>query len=234
MNKLLILSLLVFASFAQAQVTKPKVHSVELYSGVTIEGTRLLYVKPVLQGAKFTLDSITYNTDSIAFVSNNHGTFANLHHIMGGKNESFAMRIRKGNLHLYELVDIEIYGYDKLNIPTGSEDRTAAFLASGEHFEFYRKGTGRVKKASYANLRLDLASNEESMAFLKRYRFHQFLQAGMILAGTAITTTDALLQDSDNLRITPIGALGIVVIGSSFFNEYPKRDLLWQAVEAYN
>jgi hypothetical protein len=234
MNRIIIFLLLLSCVQTSAQVTQPKIHSLELYSGESKEGSFLLYEKRVMHEPTFVLDSISFNSGDVAFFSNNHGSFANLGHIHGNKAQMYAMRIRSGKLDLYEQVDIEVYGYESLNVPPDMGDATAAFLASGEYFEYYRKGKQEVKKANYRHLRLDLADNESSLEYLKKYRFYQFLQVGMIAAGAAITGGDLLLQDSDNIRITPISALGIVAIGCSFFTQYPKRDLLWQAVESYN
>lgn len=232
MKKYLIFLICFGAIQAEAQVTKPKIHEVELFSGKVHEGKSLVYDKVILREPLFKLDTFSFQSSQVAFFKNNHGHFANLAPIHGNKSQMYAMRIRSGKLDLYEKIDIEVYGYETLNVPSDIGEATEGFLVSGEYFQYYRKGKSVIKRADYRNLRIDLANSESSMVHLKNYRFYQFLQIGLIAAGAAITTVNVIGQDSDNL-LTPIGALGIVVIGCSFFTAYPKRDLLWQAVEVY-
>lgn len=223
---------LAIASISNAQLTKP--HYLFLYSGDSIEGTRLLYQTPILKPANFSMDGEIFETNIVQFLSNNNGYFANLNKIYGDKSERYALRIKAGKMNLFEEIDMEYYGQDELQIDKSVDESKQEMLATGEIFQYYSIGKGELKKSTYKNLKLDIGSNETAKQELNRFRKLQFLQYGLMAAGAGIITYDIIRQSGDAVRFSPWMAAGIVIGGSSYFLESKKNDAKWFAADAYN
>lgn len=232
MKVLITLFCLAIAGLSNAQLSKP--HYLYLYSGDSIEGTRLLYQTPILKPANFSMDGEIFETNLVQYLVNNNGYFANLNKIYGDKSERYALRIKAGKINLFEEIDMEYYGQDELQVDKNVDESMQEMLATGEIFQYYNLGTGELKKASYKNLKLDIGSNEASKQELNRYRKLQFLQYGLMAAGAGIITYDIIRQSGDAVRFSPWMAVGIAVGGSSYFLESKKEDAKWLAADAYN
>lgn len=211
-----------------------KSHYLFLYTGDTIEGTQLLYQTPILKAAVFNLDGENFETNAIQFLQNNNGYFANLNKIYGDKVERYALRIKSGKVNLFEEIDMEFYGLDELQIDKTVDESKQEMLATGDLFQYYSKGNGEIKKASYKNLRFDFADNEEAVRELKFFRRYKALQVGLLAAGAGIITYEIIRQSGDAVRFSPFMAVGIVVGGSSYFLQSKKDNALWLAADAYN
>jgi hypothetical protein len=216
----------------QAQLTKSE-HKVLLYSGDIFNGESVVYESPILQPCYFALDDVTFESSTVAFFQNNHGYFANLGRIHGPNTERYAMRIKTGKLNLFEEVDLSVYGSEELKTE-GTSNNQDPMLASGEMYEYYSKGDGAVRLASYKNLIVDLSDNERSMTHLKRHRNYKILQWGMIGIGSGIVAANIISQSNKAVRFNPVMALGIVIGGGSYLLEGPKQDELWLAADEYN
>ncbi len=233
MNKLaLILSTLLISFYSFSQKTEN--HSVKLYSGESISGEKLLYVNPIMKTPLFELDGKKFESHLVQFLENNHGYFANLNKIYGEKSERYALRIKSGKIAIFEEVDMEFYGGDDLPIDKNSEKEKSDLLASGEVFQYYTKLDGSIQKASYKNLKADMSDNEQALKELRLFQTYKFLQIGLIATGAGLIAYDILRQSNDDVRFSPVMAVGIVVGGSSYLLENKKSDARFFAVEAYN
>lgn len=231
--RLLILLLGIFCGTqAVAQLTKPT-HRLILFNGEVITGNQLVYNCPILKPAEFVLDGIAYETSTVEFFQNNHGYFANLSRQNSKSKERYAMRIQKGNINLYEEIEIEVYGGEELLVEGNSAGKDP-LLASGEYFNYYSKGDESIKKATYRNLKVDLSDNPQSMQHLKQYKKYQVFQWGLLGAATGIIVANVAAQSGTGLKFNPIMALGLVIGGSSYFFEAGKSDSLWLAADEYN
>jgi hypothetical protein len=221
--------------FCSAQLTKP-VHSVVLYSGEITTGEKLLYEAPVLKDAVFNLDGEIFESEKISFFQNNHGYFANLSKFHGPRAERYALRIKKGKINLFEEIEIDVYGGDELMIESNDENdkKNDMTLATGQVYQYYTMESGGLKKATYANLKLDLASNEESMKFLHSFRNYRLLQFAMIGVGAGVLAYDIIGQSGGAIKFNPVMAMGIVIGGSSYFLQNAKTDALWFAATEFN
>lgn len=228
MRNLLVLAIFLMQLSLYAQTGS---HLVVQYDGLTISGSRLSYEHPILKDPYFDLDGQRMETDSIAFFRNNHGYFANLDRITKSK-ESYALRIREGRISQYEIIDIEIYGGDQLRIPEGML-QNSPMLASGESFQYYTKNDGAIQKAKFRNFKVDLGDRPESAKHLNNFRKYRWLQRAVIALGVGVTA-GSLAVKAEDVKFTPLTALGIVAGGSAYFFEYPKNDALMNAVDAYN
>jgi hypothetical protein len=221
--------------FCSAQLTKPD-HSVVLYSGEITTGEKLLYEALPLKDAVFNLDGEIFESEKVGFFQNNHGYFANLSKFHGPRAERYALRIKKGKINLFEEIEIDVYGGDELMIESDDErdKKNDMTLATGQVYQYYTMETGELKKATYKNLKLDLASNPASMKYLHSYRNYCWLQRAMIGVGAGIITYDIIRQSGGPVKFNPFMAMGIVIGGSSYFLQNAKTDAMWFAAEEFN
>ncbi len=233
--RILILSALLFGTLsASTQLTIEKLdHRLILFSGEIVNGLELKYEAPSLKQAHFFIDGSAYTSDEVKFFQNSHGFFSNLAKVHGANAERYALRIRKGRMSLYEEINMEIYGGDELK--TGEEATMQdPMLASGKMYEYYNIDDQPVREATYANLKIDLKDNAESMNHLKKYRRYKWLQMGLLGIGSGVVAYDVIRQSGGAVKFNPFMACGIVIGGSSYFMETPKEDELWFAADAYN
>ncbi len=229
-----ILSVLL-VQFCSAQLTKPE-HSVVLYTGEITTGEKLLYESQPLKDAMFNLDGEMFESEKVGFFQNNHGYFANLSKFHGPRAERYALRIKKGKINLFEEIEIDVYGGDELMIESNDENdkKNDMSLATGQVYQYYTMESGPLKKATYGNLKLDLASNAESMKYLHSYRNYRFLQWAMIGVGAGLITKSIADDSGRSIRFGPVMAMGIVIGGSSYFLQNAKSDALWFAADEFN
>jgi len=226
---------LVCVTVVSAQLTNPQ-HKVFLASGDVKIGERLTYETAPTGRQEFVLDNDRYDSEDVHFFQNNHGYFANLNRVLGNNKERYALRIRKGNLSLYEEIEMEVYGGEELKTEgEPGTDIQDPMLASGKMFEYYQMaGNDYVRKATYANLNVDLAGNTESLKHLGSFKKFRILQWALLGIGSGIIAMDVLRQSGGGVQFNPVMAFGFVVGGGSYLLETPKRDALWLAADAYN
>lgn len=182
----------------------------------------------------FQLDTMKFISRDVAFFKNGHGNFANLFHLKG-KGERYAMRTRKGKVSVYEKIDIEVYGSQNLEVSTvNAQSEFNTDLATGRKIHYYHIEGSKLQKAKYKYMIVDLASNETSKKWLKKYRFYQIMQVSLIGAGLGIIAADQASHISEQSIVAPVSIFGLAVAGSSFFVKFAKDDFLWNAVDAYN
>jgi hypothetical protein len=216
----------------QAQLTKP-VNKVQLYSGEVYTGENVVYNAPALKQANFMLDEETYESSTVEFFQNDHGYFANLGRLHGFEKERYALRIKTGRVNLFEEIEIDVYGGEELRTesPGNMQD---PMLASGAEYQYYSKGEGPVREATYGNLKVDLGDHVKSAQLLKNYRNYRLLQWSMIGIGSGLVAASVISQSGGAVKFTPFMALGVVIGGGSYLLEAPKSDALWLAADAYN
>jgi len=207
---------------------------VTLRNSQTHYGSKIVYERPILQDAQFVLDGVVYPADSVAFVQNHHGYFANLRDFYKKDYDQFAMRMKKAPISVYEEVDMNIYGGESLRLSDYGNKPEKAPMATGNHFHFYTKNEGPVKRATFKNLKVDLADKPAAEEHLVRFKRYRYLHYGLMAGGVAITLAEVLSQPRDNIQLTPFTVLGMAVMGSGFFTINARKEILWDAVDAYN
>jgi hypothetical protein len=226
-----VIAILSLSSFAQKS---PVAHKLFLYSGDSIEGTRLIYSTPILKAPVFQMDGENFQTDIVQYLQNNNGYLANLNKIYSDKSERYALRIKKGKMNLFEEIDMAFYGADELEIDKTVDESKQEMLATGTIFQYYNIGNGDVKKATLKNLRKDIGGVEAARKELNYHRNMKVLQFSLIAVGAGLITYGIIEQSGDDVRFSIPMAVGIVVGGSSYFLEKKKEDALWFAADAYN
>ena len=198
--------------------------------GDTLTGSSLIYNDLILKDPFFKLDDIKLELSEIRLVRNNHGIFANVSELTGGK-EQFAMRVVNGKISVLEAVDMRIYGGDELpRWFDSSEERRN--MASGK-MHFYMNEKGEAKKPTYQNLKVDLASNTASMDHLKKSRMYQWLKRGMVSTGGSLLAV-SFWQMEGGFVMSPRLLIAALLTGGSFLFDNPINDERWMAVEEYN
>ena len=226
-------ALFLLVSLVRMGMAQEKTHEIKLYTGETVQGARLLYERPILKTPYFLFDGVRYETGQVEFFRNNHGRFANLGSLWGGK-ERYALKIKSGKIDLYEEVDMAIYGGDVLDVELDPFTSTSPLLAGGEDVEFYVLNGKPIQKAKYRYLKLDLVDNEASMKQLNDFKKYRLLQYGVLSVGLATTVGSLFMNDNNRPEFSPLTALGIIVAGSSYLFEYPKRDAILNSIDSYN
>ena len=163
-------------------------------------------------------------------VRNNHGIFANVSELTGGK-EQFAMRVVNGKISVLEAVDMRIYGGDELPRWFDSSEERRNMAIGKMHF--YMNEMGEAKKPTYQNLKVDLASNTASMDHLKKSRMYQWLKRGMVSTGGSLLAV-SFWQMEGGFVMSPRLLIAALLTGGSFLFDNPINDERWMAVEEYN
>lgn len=207
-------------------------HMLILISGDTLTGQNLSLVHPIFQDAIFQLDTIKVKTPEVRYFKNNHGMFGYLPE-QRLHDASCALRIRKGRINLFEEVELELYSKEELIEANNTRriwDKNQ--LAKGDKIDYYSKGLGPLKPVKYRSMVIDLADNELSMRYLKNYRMYQWLQRSLLGSGVALLASGIVLRQMGAVYV-PALLMGGVLASSSAFVEFPKRDYIWYAFEAY-
>ena len=113
---------------------------------------------------------------------------------------------------------------------------------------FYNKGFGPVKKATYRNLMKDLSDNPESLYHLYRFKKSRNTQIGLCIAGGVALLAAAITLynktsgvdnegtgDNPNLT-TPatLACMGVACLGVSYVSHFQKPGHIRKAVDVYN
>lgn len=225
-NALFVSSQIVIGEKAQQNVV--------LFSGDTLSADSIVYQSVSVDRPVFHLgNDTTVASDSVRFVTNFHGTLANLDSAKRNADEDYALRIRNGEVSVFEEVEIEIYGGRHLAIQrNGSRLGQHPDLASGENYDYYSMDSGELKKVKYKNLKVDLWESEESKEELKAFKRYRYLQIGLVTAGLGVATVTYL--NNSNETMSPLTLTGLLVAGCSIAIEFPKRDALNNAIDFYN
>jgi len=211
-------------------------------SNQLIYADKVEYVDPFLASSYIMLDSIKYKLNSIKFYNNSDGFFANIS-LKGGFSSRFAERIEKGRINLYENW-VSSPGH---MAPTGFNGGMMMMGGGRSKIQYYNKEWGDLKKASYKNLIVDLADNEESMLFLKKYKIKRTTANIFYIVGGAIALTSIynLYQGTKQYSTHPYTdkqrkrtesiifvGLGTVMVGSII--TFGSGNNIKKAIEAYN
>jgi hypothetical protein len=229
--------LLTFSSVqSQLVIGAKKQQKVILFSGDTIQSDSITYEFLNSDKPYFRLGNGTqFTSDSVKFVTNFHGTFVNLREVGPSNDEErYALRIRNKKVKVFEEIEMEIYGREKLAIRNiGKRISQHPELASGDEYDFYTLRNDTVRKVNYQNLKIDLWGNEKSRDELLAFKRFRYLQVGMIAAGAGIAVASLYMGESTG-KITPITATGIILAGCSVLIEFPKKDALKNAIDFYD
>ncbi len=127
----------------------------------------------------FRVDGRRVHPDQVKFFNNEEGFYANSSNLSITGENMFYERIRKGKINVYEKSFID---WDHRRGPRyrGYKEPEVIFTKN-----FYNLGFEDLKKATYANLRADMAENIESIELLNQYNSVKKTEKVFFIAGGA-------------------------------------------------
>jgi len=240
-HKIFVFALLMWVSIsaASAQVDETRNY-------IYFFSDSVLYCRNVELGSSFSrgtylmCDTLVVDPYRVKFFRGETGFFANTMKINFSGTATFCERVRRGKINLYER-DVTtsspgFYGPNGM-YTSGGATRTIK--------NFYNKGFGDLKKASYKNLVVDLSDNPESMLYLDKYKKASRketifgIAGGALIVGGIATLINAAknspgLEKPNNTPGTIITVTGAVGVWTSYFIYLSKPKHLRNAIDAYN
>jgi hypothetical protein len=209
-----------------------------LYSGNLVCANSIEYKTPVFGTRHFIIDGKRVELDKIKFYKNETGFYGNTAQDLHFDSPSFVIRIKEGNLNLYE------YTGTVTHMNMGPHGGMVGSTHSRVKNYYYNKGYGNLKKAKYSNLKVDLADNPESLIHINKYKKLQTAEgvligtAAVILVGSVIHQSgryDAAKKEGKEYEMNPTG----IVIGAGFLIgsgiiSFSKPKHLKTAIDFYN
>lgn len=135
----------------------------------------------------FRVDGRRVHPDQVKFFNNEEGFYANGSNLNIAGENRFYERIRKGKINVYEE---RVIDWDDHRGPRyrGYKEPEVLFTKN-----FYNVGLGDLKKATYANLRADMAENMQSIDLLNKYNSVKKAEKSFYIGGTASVAAGFIL-----------------------------------------
>ncbi len=214
------------------------------FDGRVMAGRKIEYKKPILNENYFMVDDKKIAQEIVKFYKTESGFYGSITNLKGSRKPEFALRVRRGNLNLFEI--------EKTNMAPGfhSVGPHGAMVASAPvgystKTNYYNIGFGDLKKASYKNLSIDLKDNPKSLLYLNKYKANRgpitvmYIVGGAVSAIGAITlynkTKDPDVTPEPNVTANVVAFLGGgVIIGiGGFASQFNDKNLV-KAIDVYN
>ncbi len=231
-----------YVVFGQADSTN--IRFVYLFTGEKIKSEVVEFRDQFIGSGYFLVGKEQYSADLVKFYRDANGFYANTRKLnMSGKSV-FSKRVINGRVNLFEK--------EKMYTTPSYIDAAGTYnpgASSKTIKNYYNKGFGDLKKATYKNLKIDLADSPESMGYLKKYRKYKNVQIALSIVGGALIATGVtsyFIKTSDVDRNAPnykepnttpsmlIALAGGGLVGCSYYLSFPKRNKLKKAIDAYN
>lgn len=214
------------------------------FDGRVMSGKKIEYKKPFLNENYFLVDDKKIAQEIVKVYKTEMGFYASIVNLKNSGKPEYALRIRRGNINLFEI--------EKTNMSPGvhSVGPHGAMMpgAPGMYTSitnYYNIGFGDLKKANYKNLSIDLKDNPKCLLHLNKYKANRgpitvmYIVGGAVSAIGAITlynkTKDPDVTPKPNVTANVVAFLGGgVIIGIGGFVSKFNDDNLVKAVDAYN
>jgi len=171
---------------AGAQVRQSE-NYVYLFSDSVIYARNIRLRPDFFNSLQLRADSRRIPLEQVKFFSNENGFFANTRKLNFGRDTEFAERIVDGKMNIFQL-----RSYDPLLDDRGYRDRGRRREAISIEM-YYNKGYADLKKVSYTNLKMEMASNTQAMDLLQGYRRNistsraLYIAAGASIVGSLVS-----------------------------------------------
>lgn len=235
----------IMASFnAFSQTDSATIKFVYLFTGQKVSSNVVEYRDQFMGSGYFQVGNERYSAGLVKFYKDAFGFYANTMKLNLTGKSIFSKRILSGRVNLFERV--KMYTTPSYIDASGSYNPGAS---SKTIKNFYNKGFGDLKVATYHNLKVDLADSPESLGYLKKYRRIKNTQIILSIVGGALFATGVtnyFIKVNDVDRSVPsykepnttpemlTAVAGGGLIGVSYYLSFPKRDKLKKAIDAYN
>lgn len=229
-----------FVSFAQVEgALSPnsdslsEVDYVYLYTKRIIKGDYVSYENKVFKRNYILVDDERFELNQVKFYQNESGFFANVQGI--GMQSGFAEKVQSGEVNLFEL---EV----KTSTPMmNSNGMMTGGMMNTSIIDYYNKGFGNLKRATYGNLKVDLSDKPEAKLHLDKYNRIRMTQNGFYIAGGALLVGSVVAffnqPDPQNFDVTNT-LLMAGAASATGFTAYliglEKKSKLKSAITAYN
>jgi len=148
----------------------------------------------------------------------------------------FARRVINGKIDLFTKV-IESFtpgSSTTINTPGGATTINTMGSSVSTRLDYFRKGNGSLKKATYKNLKGALQKNSESMKFLVQYNKINKISLGISSAGLAVVLFGVYQRISESSSNYNVMISGGVIMGIGQLIGLGKRTKIEEAIDAYN
>lgn len=203
---------------------------VVLNNGERIEGN-VKYERPILKSPTIKVNEFAVSPNEVGLLRNSHGVFTNVTEFNKGA-ETFAIRVKLGPVSVFERVDMDVYGKDKLpsNL-TAREERS--MLAQGR-MDYLMDEEGNVFDAhTYQGLKDAFAFNDAALKHVRRAQRYRWMR-GILAGAGGLLTGVGVVQAGYGAGVTPALVMGMVGFGSNFLFIPAIEDARWQALDTYN
>ncbi len=224
-----------------------------LFSGKIIPGKNIELKDPFFGSRYFSVDGEKHKDAQVKFFQNDEGYFANTIPFSHVSSSTFAKRIKKGRINLFEQTNHGAtnmaYGYGVspgfggygMNGPVGG---FGVGISLPTTTFYYNKGFENIKKIDFYGLRDDMADDPLALSALNhwnktRKNGNLFMISGILFTGISFAAFISKVTESENPNVT-IELIGLSIGTASLWVKYfgwdqgmnPKN--LKQAIEIYN
>lgn len=227
-----------------SQTDSTNIRFVYLFTGEKIKSEVVEFRDQFMGSGYFLVGKEQYSADLVKFYKDAKGFYANTKRLNVASKSVFSKRIISGRVNLFE--------QEKMYTTPSYIDVAGTYnpgTSSKTIKNYYNKGFGDLKKATYKNLKIDLADSPESIEYLSKYRKYKNVQIVLSIVGGALIVsgiTTYFIKTSDVDRNAPnykepnttpnmlVAVAGGGLVGFSYYLSFPKRDKLKKAIDAYN
>jgi hypothetical protein len=224
-----------------------------LFTGKIISGKTIDLKQPFIGYPYLLIDDNKIDAHEVKFFSNDEGFFANTIKLQGLSTASFARRVRKGRINLYERTTYNAtalsYGY--AGTPGfgghGTYGTVGGFGvgASLPHTKFYyNKGFGDLKHLDFYSLKNDMADDPLALSALNnwnqtRRKGNAFLYSSLLVTGASFIAFTTKITESEDPRVTvelvglSLGVSGLLIKYLAWDRSINPRNLK-KSIDMYN
>ncbi len=208
---------------------------VYLYTQNIVKAESILYENKVFKKDYFLVDGERYELGQIKFYQNEDGFFGKVN---DGYQSGYAEKTQGGEINLFEL-SVQTSSapmMDANGMMTGGYGGTKII-------DYYNKGFGNLKRATYYNLKMDLSDKPEAQLYLDKYNKSRMVQNGLyvtcgaLLVGSLVTffnQAEANPKDFNPSSTFLVAGLGAASGLAAYIIGMEKKEKLKEAVNAYN
>ncbi len=191
--------ILLFIGKALGQSTEKNFFCLKLYSGNVVKCDSFVNCFSPFVIA----DGIKYHFDSVEFYKTSVNFYANTRHLRKGNESYFMPAIPYGKINLYSITITSNPSSQGYYNGTGNT-KNSTYLSQSHEYLLYNNGIEKLKRASYPNLKIDLANNPKSMKILRQHKAlscveYSIYALSVVVFATGIQLIGNMNNNDDNL-----------------------------------
>lgn len=211
------------------------VNYVYLNTRSIVKAEYVIYESKIFKKDYFLVDGERYELGQVKFYQNEDGFFGQ---VSDGFQSGFAERRQIGEINLFEL-RVQTHSAPMM---TANGTMTGGYGGT-KIIDYYNKGFGELRRATYDNLKTDLSDKPEAQLYLNKYNKTRMIQngfyvgCGAFLVGSLVAfynEAESNPQNFDTSSTFVFAGLGIASGFTAFIIGLEKKNKLKEAVAAYN